>query len=380
MRVALVNLQLGEMTGVSRAQVGQARAARAAGLPVDVWIVHSGVAGEASDVHRARYATPPFGARAAAFFKSRLLASVEELDRYDVVFLRYPGALDLDVSALFRRRRPKIVTVHHTKEVEEILSVGRSSRFLLRAALERVNGPRLLRRTAGIVGVTDEIRRYEVERSGVDRPSCTIANGIDLTAVPRTGFMPFDGRELRLLFVISAPAPWHGDDRLIASLRKYRGPVRLVLDLVGEAPRELVGTSQTEGQLTVNHRGTLHGAALDEVFRQSTLAVGSLAIFRKGLREACALKTREYIARGIPFFLGYDDVDLPVGLPFYRHVGNSEALFEAEPLIEFAASVSTDPAISDEMRAFAEQRLDWKIKLREFNDFAERLLDSPRFP
>ncbi|MDP1822368.1 MAG: glycosyltransferase family 4 protein [Archangium sp.] len=374
MRVAFVNLQLSdELSGVTRAISGQARACREAGVPIDFWVVNPSKEGREDNLHFARFEQSRLGERATRLFKARLLQRVAGLESYDVLLLRYPLAIDLDPLALIRSSRAKVITVHHTREVDELLSGGRTAGALVRAGVERVNGARVLRRVAGIAAVTDEIRRYELARAGVAKPSRTVANGIDVERVPHTSFVPFDGSELRLLFIASSHAPWHGTDRLLASLRAYRGPVKLLLHLVGGASGSAPGTTEKDGALTIQHHGTLHGARLDAVFRDTTLAFSSLAMFRTGLREACVLKTREYMARGVPFVYGYDDVDLPGQHPFCRNVGNSDAPFTVDSLIDFAMEASSHPGLSEAMREFARARMDWKVKMQAFLEFASEV-------
>lgn len=374
MRVAFVNLQLSdELSGVTRAISGQARACREAGVPIDFWVVNPTKEGREGDLHFARFERSPLGERATRFLKARLLQRVAALDSYDVLLLRYPLAIDLDPLALIRSSRARVITVHHTREIDELLSGGRSAGAVARAALERLNGARVLRRVAGIAAVTDEIRRYELGRAGVEKPSRTVANGIDVERVPQTNFVPFDGSTLRLLFIASSHAPWHGTDRLLASLRAYRGPVKLFLHMVGGASGSAPGTTEEDGALTIRHHGTLHGASLDTVFRDTTLAFSSLAMYRTGLREACVLKTREYVARGVPFVYGYDDVDLPGQHPFCLNVGNSDAPFAVDRLTDFAKEAASQPGLSGAMREYARTRMDWKVKMRSFLELASEV-------
>lgn len=320
----------------------------------------------------AQYPRSWFGPRSDRWLKLRRLRSVRALDSYDVLLLRYPLGLDLDPLALFRNTRQKVATIHHTKELEELLSNGsRASRYG-RWLLERVNGRRILCRVDGIIGVTNEIRDYELGRAGATKPAATISNGIDVSRVSKTGFVKFDGKSLRLLFVASDPSPWHGLDRLIESLAAYRGQVSLLLDVVGDQRRP-TGTLERPGRAEVRFHGTLRGAQLDAIAAQATLAVASLGLYRKQLREACLLKTRDYLARGLPMVYGYDDVDLPSGAPFALKVPNSAELLDMEAVIAFAARMAESPDMSATVRAFAESSLDWSAKLRQMSEFAKSL-------
>jgi len=376
-RIAFVNLQLGnELLGLTRAIAGQARASRESGFPIDFWVVNPSREGRVDGIHYARFESSSLGDGMTRLFRSRLLSRATALNGYDVALLRYPMAIDLDPLAFRRSSRCRIVTVHHTKEVEEILSWRRGPGSLARAMLERYNGPRLLSRVDGLAAVTDEIRRYELGRAGRSLPSRTISNGIDVSRVPLTGFLPFWGDELKLLFIASSHAPWHGTERLLASVRRYRGPVRILLHMVGDATGTRAGARQVEGPLTIINHGTLRGEALEAIFRDSMLAVSSLAMFRIGLVEGCVLKTREYVARGLPFVYGYDDVDLTNDLPFCMNVGSSDAPFDVEELIRFASTLSDRPGVTEQMRAWAESHIDWRVKMRMYYDFAREVAEG----
>src|SRR5579864_6914702 len=114
----------GSLSGVSNALAGQARAAATTGTALDVLIVGP----TRDDVERGvRYVKhapiPPRLRRASRLLKAHWLATAApELDAYDVVFLRYPTAIDLAPLRFLRRSKSRVVTVHHAKEVREALA------------------------------------------------------------------------------------------------------------------------------------------------------------------------------------------------------------------------------------------------------------------
>jgi hypothetical protein len=375
LRIAYVQLLLGnELSGVAHAIAGQAKASRDAGLPIDFWIVNPVREGIENGINYTRFEASRLGTRATRLFKSRLLARVRQFDNYDVAFVRYPLAVDLDPLAFRRSRRGRIVTVHHTKEVDEILSGGWTAGTMSRAALESINGRRILSQVDGVIGVTEEIRRYEIKRARRRLPSRMVSNGIDVRNVPHTGFRPFDGRELTLIFIASSHAPWHGTDRLLESLRSYKGNVRITLHMVGQSTSAKPGTRVTDGAVTVVFHGTLRGDQLETLFRGASLAISSLAMHRTGLSQGAVLKTREYVARGLPFVYAYDDVDLGGELPFCMKLPNSDNRFAVEELIQFAATLDDRRDAVTEMRAWATAHVDWKVKMGEYYQFATTLV------
>ncbi len=371
-RVALVTLVTTRLpTGVLEAVRGQANIAARAQLPLDLVVVNPERDEAEGALRFERYRSSVLGPRADKFTKLRRLRSARGLEQYDVLMLRYPQGLDLDPLALFRGSSQKIVTIHHTKDLEEFLSERRLANYV-RWMFERVNGTRILRRVAGIVGVTDEVRDYELARIGEYKPSATVANGIDVSRIKLTGFRRFDGRHLRLFFVGSDPSPWHGVERLLTSLAAYRGAVSITCDVVGNLGRP-AGTEERHGHALVRFHGTLRGAQLDEVAADANLAVGSLGAFVKRMRQGCGLKIREYVARGLPFFVGYEDVDIPANFPFALQVPNANQLLDWDLIIEFAQRMASRDGVSEELRAYAQRNLDWSTKLAQLVEFAQSL-------
>lgn len=107
-----------------------------------------------------------------------------------------------------------------------------------------------------------------------------------------------------------------------------------------------------------------YGSDLDEVLSGCHLAIGSLALHRSGLREACVLKVQEYTARGLPFIIAYDDPDLLAGLPWVLKIPADKSPVEVDTLITFAEKVSKSPSLVKEMRTFAESKLSWTVKMK----------------
>jgi hypothetical protein len=196
---------------------------------------------------------------------------------------------------------------------------------------------------------------------------------VDVEGVRFTRFQPFDGRRLRLIFVAARFRSWHGLDRLLDGLDRYRGDVEIELRLVGAVPAlDLRRISElASSNVRIQLLGTLTGAELDSQFAGANLAVSSLALERNGLSEGCVLKTREYVARGIPFVYGYRDVDLDAGCEFALNLGEPGLPIDIAAIVEFAARVSKCRGIEETMRSYARARMDWRIKMSQMIEFVE---------
>ena len=232
----------------------------------------------------------------------------------------------------------------------------------------------------GIIGVTNEITKIEVEKSGKKSMSnITISNGINAEDIKFTKFKKFDGKILNIIFVASYFYPWHGLNIILNNLKKYKGNVKIKLHLVGDISKEdtiLIEDINYSDDINVKilKHEKKYGKDLDNIFAISTIAISTIAISTiaistKKMEEACPLKTREYIARGIPFIYGYKDVDLMGNENFALKIKE----FNIDDVIRFAEEVSKDIYLSEKMRNFAYQKLDWKIKIRQMYDFVKNI-------
>jgi glycosyltransferase involved in cell wall biosynthesis len=302
---------------------------------------------------------------------SRLEAMTPVLESYDAILLRFPKT-PLNYQLVFRYYGHKIVTIHNTDEIGELSVKKTLKRRILIWFVKRIS-TQLLQCVAGIIGVTEEIRRVEVQKACPNTPvSTVITNGIDVEAVPFTRFRRYDGQEVHIVFIASHFQPWHGCDRLLAGLALHWGePV--ILHIVGNVDEELrLQANEVGGRNRVILHGSLAGESLERVMVQATLAVGSLAVRRNGMLQACTLKVREYVSRGIPFFYAYDDPDIPPDVVWALRLESDEQLIEIRRIINFAKEVSSIDGLSEQMRQYSRLHLEWCNKTRQMYDFALR--------
>lgn len=224
----------------------------------------------------------------------------------------------------------------------------------------------VLLNTKGIITVTEEIAKIELERVNKDIPFAVVSNGVDVESIPFTKFKRFDGKNLNIIFVASFFAPWHGLDRMIEGLIDYKGDVIINLNLVGGLSKNDIQKIKriNKNNVRIYIRGRMDGKELNDLFAISTIAIST-----KKMIEACPLKTREYIARGIPFVYGYNDTDLNGDELFALKIEDDNTPVNIEKIIDFARFVSNQDDIPYKMRNFARDKLDWKIKIKKMYDF-----------
>lgn len=163
--------------------------------------------------------------------------------------------------------------------------------------------------TKGLVFVTGELARRS-RFKGVR--TAVISNGYVFGASPPPDHVSGVGRP-GLIFVGSPGQAWHGVDKVLK---------------LAEALREfdfhlVVPGFTASGPENVICHGQLIGVELNDLYKKVSVAIGSLALHRNGMDEACPLKCREYAANGLPMIAAYKDTDLS-GASYYLELENTE--------------------------------------------------------
>jgi len=205
---------------------------------------------------------------------------------------------------------------------------------------------------------------------GVERKTVLSANGINVSSIQRVSLRRTREANSLNLIGVAALEDWHGYDRLIRGLKVYysspgvRWDVRFLVVGDGGARGRL---ELLVGSLGLNDRvkfyGVLTGTALKEVFDHSDIGVSSLAVHRKGLKIASDLKTREYLARGLPAIICADDPDLTEEKPFLLRQPADDSPINIESLVIWYAGIGCVGSDPDVIRDYAFKNFDYINKV-----------------
>ncbi len=261
------------------------------------------------------------------------------------------------VESIFRRHRVVL-------ELNSDAAVELSTRSRAAATYWRLTSGRLRRRAAGIVSVTHELADRLVP-SGV--PRIVLGNAVEVPPVPLARIRTGDPRPM-LLMLIGSPAPWHGLDR-VGRLATLRPDLRIVVcGRLGDAGRDLPPE--------VERREPVEGDALRELIAESSVGIGTLALSRKGLREACPLKSRTMLAAGRSLVMAHADPALDGRETFVLRIPDDDAAIdrEAPAIAAFAHAAAEDPAIGESAWAFARDHLAVEVVERRRLAFFEQII------
>ena len=148
------------------------------------------------------------------------------------------------------------------------------------------------------------------------RRRLTLTNGVRVADRP---LAPDWASRTSMAFVTAGSiGQWHGVDRLLRgmSAAQEHGST---LTIVGDGP-ELGRLRSLTSRLGLDDRvrftGPLTGAAYDRELAAADITVASLGEHRRGHSSLSPLKTRDYLARGLPMLFAGDDPDLRGNPPF----------------------------------------------------------------
>ena len=167
----------------------------------------------------------------------------------------------------------------------------------------------------------------------------------------------------------STDALWNSLNRIIESIENYENNHKVELIVCGH---NIVG--EVQEKIFIKHLGYLNKEKVDEIINEVHVALSTMALYNHGLQEASSLKTREYFARGLPFIYAYTDPDLnEEAKEFSLELPNDDSLIDMEKVIEFAEKALGDNALPKKMRKYAEEHLDYGVKMKKLYQELQRL-------
>jgi hypothetical protein len=172
---------------------------------------------------------------------------------------------------------------------------------------------RIVRLLRGMVVVSSELveslRRY-------GKPVVVLGNSINTNALPH--FPPATNPRPRLVFLgwnVTCTNP-HGVDKMCWLAERFPD---WHLDLIGIEAR----TRATIEALALPNVTTYPLLTYQEyapLLAQADVALGSLALYRRGLGENSAIKTAEYLAAGLATIVGYRETNFPPDVPYLLQI------------------------------------------------------------
>ena len=127
---------------------------------------------------------------------------------------------------------------------------------------------------------------------------------------------------------------------------------------------------------SVTFYGRCDQETMSKVYNRCTIAVASLGLHRIGLRRASTLKTREYLAKGIPFvYSGEIDVIQDDPVDFCFQVPDDDNPIDIAALVEFHDSLykNSEEAVIGRVREYAKSHVGMDVAMGTFVSYIKEI-------
>ncbi len=306
----------------------------------------------------------------------------DKYDKIDYIYFRFPGASNL-LKKFISLYGNKTIFEHLCIEELELKLNAQENQFGIKPSkllswLEFTALPlwrekfygKFVRRYAkmGICN-SEDIAIFQTKKGG-GKYKCIIGgDAVDVSSIPLSKRFQFKD-ELRLIFLKGANtnAYYNGLDRVFEGLKKYEGEIKIKIFVLGLNTEYEIKLSQEFGiyNTKVFFPGFIKGVELNDFFSSIHLAVSQFGIYRKGLKSNSTIKSREYIARGIPMIVGHSDPDFnEEAIDFLLQFPNDSSPIDMEQVIDFAKKTLSNPELPQKMRKYALEHLDYEVKMKK---------------
>lgn len=228
----------------------------------------------------------------------------------------------------------------------------------------------------------DRFVTYTEDREIFGIPTLCTTNGIHVESVRQVAGQ-FAEKKLRLIGVAFMQRH-HGYERIIEGLHQYYDTdaardYQVELNLVGDGPekplyQELVQKYHLEER--VHFYPTLTGKELDDLYDESDLGLVSFGMYKLGyFGKMMALKSREYLAKGMPLLAGCAIDVLDDDYPYAKTFPNDDSTVDMAEVISFferIKGIAGDKGrMSDQIRKFAQEHVSMEAVMRPVVAFIE---------
>ncbi|MEG0577523.1 MAG: hypothetical protein RR500_06650 [Bacilli bacterium] len=197
-------------------------------------------------------------------------------------------------------------------------------------------------------------------------------NGIDLSKYKLKKMKK--SQEMNIIFV-GYEYIVHGLDRLLYGLNDYYKNGEVVMPvkvhLVGKFLNSTIKLVDQLGlKKYVIFEGIKFGEDLDDIFDDCDIAVGVLAAHRKNSTLGTGLKTKEYFARGIPFIIAGESLNLDRSCPYVYRCPLDESNINILEIIEFYDGIKNIESLNEKIRNLA-KNMTWDNEISKILDALE---------
>ncbi len=315
----------------------------------------------------------------------------KENPEFDFIYFRYDNASSF-ISGLTKKYPGKIFFEHVTAETEEIKLYGNENplRLNLSSVLgnlefmwlplwrEKIWGKSMRRNAAFGLCNSKDIANHEIKMAGGKYKTLIGGDAVKTSDYVLRAATPALENEFRMVFLkgASTSADFNGLDRLFKGIKNYKGKYKIKWFLHGKnlsSETKMIRELGLEEQVVPG--AYIQREEAEQLMQVMHLGISAMGLHRKGIKGTTTIKAREYFARGIPFIFGHHDPDLSESQTAMKYCMEFEANDEPidfEKVMNWYLELSKDTGYPLQMRKFAENNLDYSVKMHKLKLYLER--------
>jgi len=281
----------------------------------------------------------------------------------DIIYSRYISASP-DIVPIFKKHAPYIVEIN-TDDREEF-KLGKKSRNII----NRLTRNYFLKNASAFISVSKELMSNQ-NFTKFNKDFIVIGNGYDFEKIKnyKTSF----NNKIKFIFIGSPNQPWHGIDKILYMACHFQS---YEFHIVGPTIHDL----KRNGKVCKNviAHGYQNHLYLENLIKECDIGIASLALHRNNMNEASPLKSREYLAYGLPIIIGYQDTDIPDDFPYALNIGNyiNNVIDNIQNITQF---INSFQKISPtEIIKKSQHYLDYKEKEKIRLNFIQKILQKEK--
>jgi len=298
----------------------------------------------------------------------------------DYIYFRRGATIDKKMRKMFCKIKTKNPSVKILMEIPTYPYDGEYTGLIgkIKLLVDRYNRNKLKNCMDRLIYIGDS---KETEIWGIR--AINMINGIEVDNV-KPKKISKNGNEIHIICVAMF-SPWHGYERLLFGLEEYYqngGKRDVFVHMVGDGPELIKYTSIVNSEYIKNRvifHGMLTGNELDSVYDICEIAVSSLGRYKSKLNVISDLKSREYLAKGIPMVTGCKiDGFIGKNIKYICEFPNDNTNISIEKIIDFYDDVYAESNKKDEIvasiRKFAKENIDISITMAPVLEYLQNSL------
>ena len=264
-----------------------------------------------------------------------------EYSQYDFLYFRKSTAIDLNFILFFsalKKNNPKIKVFMDIPTYPYEGEFGGSLKSKIALYIDKLFRHMLKNKIDRIIVTGNETKR---ELWGIR--TINVVNGIDFDDIPVRNIKDSKNSKREINIVCIAKfSPWHGYERLIMGLKNYydKTPCKVInIIMVGdgvELEHYKFLTKKYNLSEYVYFTGQLLGQRLQDIYDIADIGCCSLGRYKSGINVIGDLKSREFMAQGLPMICGCD-IDVLVGKNYQYAIffPNNDSPIDLDKVVDF---------------------------------------------